>query len=45
MPGTGDERPNWRKKSALSLERMETDPTVLGALKELLRLRNREDRS
>lgn len=41
LPGTGDERPNWRKKSALSLERIETDPKVLGALKELLRLRNR----
>lgn len=33
MPGTGDERPNWRRKAALSLEQIKTDPRVLGVLK------------
>lgn len=41
MPGTGDERPNWRKKAALSLEQIEADTNVMGVLQELLRLRNR----
>jgi 4-alpha-glucanotransferase len=38
-PGTGDERPNWRKKAALSLEQLETDPKVLRVLRELVSLR------
>jgi len=39
MPGTGDERPNWRRKAALSLEQIKADPRVLGVLKELVGLR------
>jgi len=39
MPGTGDERPNWRRKAALSLEQIKTDPRVLGVLKNLAGLR------
>jgi 4-alpha-glucanotransferase len=31
-PGTGPERPNWRRRAKLSLEQMQTDATVLEML-------------
>ena len=42
-PGTGPERPNWRRRAKLSLEQMQTDATVL----EMLSLvdRNRREHS
>ncbi len=32
VPGTGAERPNWRRRAALSLEEMARDPRVTAAL-------------
>ncbi|HLE78022.1 MAG TPA: 4-alpha-glucanotransferase [bacterium] len=38
-PGTADERPNWRRKAALSLQRMRRVGTVSAALRDLDRSR------
>ncbi|MDA0206160.1 MAG: 4-alpha-glucanotransferase [Acidobacteria bacterium] len=32
-PGTGPERPNWKRRAKLSLEEMQQDDTVVGALR------------
>lgn len=42
MPGTGEERPNWRRKAALGLEQIESDPKVLELFKALADLRKKE---
>jgi 4-alpha-glucanotransferase len=35
VPGTSSERPNWRRKAALTLEEIESDPAVAALLREL----------
>jgi 4-alpha-glucanotransferase len=35
VPGTGHERPNWQRRSALSLEEIQSDPRVVEFLKKL----------
>lgn len=39
IPGTGAERPNWKRKSARTLEQIEQDPFVIDVLREVRRLR------
>jgi 4-alpha-glucanotransferase len=39
VPGTVDEKPNWRRKARLSLEQIRHDSRVLRVLSELRRLR------
>jgi 4-alpha-glucanotransferase len=39
VPGTGPERPNWKRKAAQSLEKFSRDPAVLAALQEVACLR------
>lgn len=41
-PGTWRERPNWRRKAALSLERMRHAPAVQGAMEQMRAIRGRE---
>ncbi len=39
VPGTQDQRPNWRRKARLSLEEMSRSPEVVAALQRIDRLR------
>lgn len=39
VPGTGEERPNWRRRARLSLEEMKRDPAVGGILRTIDRIR------
>ncbi|HUH13812.1 MAG TPA: 4-alpha-glucanotransferase [Longimicrobiales bacterium] len=41
-PGTWRERPNWRRKAALSLERMRHEPAVRRAMEQMRAIRGRE---
>jgi 4-alpha-glucanotransferase len=41
IPGTGHERPNWQRKSALSLEEICRDPEIVSFLEELDSVRKR----
>lgn len=42
-PGTVDERPNWRRRAALSLEELRESPGVNQVLREINRIRNEEE--
>lgn len=44
MPGTAEERPNWRRRAGPSLEQMQDDPAVAGILRTIDRIR-RESRT
>lgn len=39
VPGTGEERPNWRRKAGYTLERMRETPALARLLDEIQRLR------
>jgi len=39
-PGTSFERPNWRRRAALTFDDFRSDPAILGRLEEVDRLRN-----
>lgn len=39
VPGTTTERPNWRRRAARTFESFSTDPSILGRLAEMDRLR------
>ena len=39
VPGTTDERPNWRRKARLGFEELSTDPEVLATLRRVDELR------
>jgi 4-alpha-glucanotransferase len=39
IPGTASERPNWKRKSARSLEQIEADQSIAALLREVNRLR------
>ncbi|MBI2862126.1 MAG: 4-alpha-glucanotransferase [Chloroflexi bacterium] len=43
VPGTGWERPNWRRRAQYSLEALRQMPEVLDALREVDRLRKRSE--
>lgn len=43
MPGTFEERPNWRRKAELGIEEFSVDPRVLEQLEALDRSRDGED--
>ncbi len=40
-PGTGPERPNWRRKAALTFEELSTDPRVVETLRQVDAARRR----
>jgi 4-alpha-glucanotransferase len=42
LPGTGDERPNWRRKARLRFEELREDPQVLDTLRKVAEQRPRE---
>jgi 4-alpha-glucanotransferase len=42
-PGTGLDQPNWRRKASRPLESFRSDEAVLGTLKEIDRLRRRQE--
>jgi 4-alpha-glucanotransferase len=44
VPGTSEERPNWKRKSALKLEQLDTDAALTKFLRDLSRLRGRAAR-
>jgi len=44
VPGTGAERPNWRRKAAWGLERIEADPDIATALERIAARRARAAR-
>jgi 4-alpha-glucanotransferase len=41
VPGTSTERPNWRRKTKLTVEEIEGSEELAGFLRELTRLRER----